>query len=175
MAIAGIVRRLDELGRIVIPKEMRRTLHLNEGDEIEIVLRSDEITLKKSDGFQSILPTVKAVAALLARETGADALVVTSDRVVVAEGKNKKTYAQAALTRDFSKIVRERNCREFSGDALSDVLEGKKCDCKYVVYEPVSVRGDLVGGVLLLFDASVGDLSRAYLKFCVQLLQSALN
>ncbi len=175
MALAGIVRRLDELGRIVIPKEMRRTLHLNEGDEMEITMQTDTVTLRKYSGFESIVATLKAVAGLLSKETQADVLVVTQDSVVAAEGKNKKRYIGAELTETFSDAVRARRAVVFHGDELSNLFRDKQCDCVYAVYEPVTVRGDLVGGAMLMLDSLPSDISRAYLHFCVGLIEASLS
>ena len=67
MTTAGIVRRIDELGRIVIPKEMRRTMHLKEGDEMEILSSGDALTLRKYSSFESILPIIRSTAKLLSK------------------------------------------------------------------------------------------------------------
>lgn len=171
---AGIVRRIDELGRIVIPKEMRRTMRLKEGDEMEIAASGDSITLRKYSGFESVLAAAKAVAELLAKTLNADALFVSAESVAVAEGKNKKLYAGAALTENFQNVVRSRKETIFHGDDLKDVFCGVEPRCAYLVGEPVVVNGDLVGSALLLLDTLPSDISRAYLHFCVELIQAAL-
>ena len=89
---AGIVRRIDELGRIVIPKEMRRTMRLQVGDEMEICSDGENITLKRYSGFQSVLSEVKGIAKSLCEYTEADVLFVSCGRVIVSEGANKKHY-----------------------------------------------------------------------------------
>lgn len=96
--MVGIVRRIDELGRIVIPKEMRKTMRLQVGDEMEISANDEGLTLKRYSGFKSVLPSLKAMAKLLWQTTGADVLIMNANEVVVAEGKNKKTYTGARLT-----------------------------------------------------------------------------
>ena len=55
---SGIVRRIDELGRIVIPKEMRKTMRLQVGDEMEITSSGDTLTLRRYSGFQSVLSEI---------------------------------------------------------------------------------------------------------------------
>lgn len=72
---SGIVRRIDELGRIVIPKEMRKTMRLQVGDEMEITSSGDTLTLRRYSGFQSVLSEAKSVARELGKAVDADVLL----------------------------------------------------------------------------------------------------
>ena len=171
---AGIVRRIDELGRIVIPKEMRRTMRLKEGDEMEIAADGDAITLRKYSGFESVLAAAKAVSKLLADSLDADVLFVSPECVAVAEGKNRKKYAGATLTDGFQSKVRARKEAILHGEQLKDLFEGRDVDAAYLVLEPVVVNGDLVGGAALLLSTMPSDIARAYLHFCAELIEAAL-
>ncbi len=171
---AGIVRRIDELGRIVIPKEMRRTMRLKEGDEMEIAASGDSITLRKYSGFESVLAAAKAVGKLLAESLDADVLFVSPEGVAVAEGKNRKKYAGAALTDAFQSAVRARKGAILHGEQLKDLLDGREIECAYLVLEPVVVNGDLVGAAALLLSTLPSDIARAYLHFCAELIEAAL-
>ncbi|MCM1306073.1 MAG: AbrB/MazE/SpoVT family DNA-binding domain-containing protein [Bacteroides sp.] len=175
MTTAGIVRRIDELGRIVIPKEMRRTMHLKEGDEMEILSNGDALTLRKYSSFESVLPIIKSTAKLLAKATDATVLFVDTSSVTVAEGKNKRAYQSAELSDGFSNTVRLRRSEIIEGAALKDVFFDRDADCKYLVLEPVIVGGDLMGAALLLTDTAPSDTARAYMNFCVELIASALQ
>lgn len=174
MDTIGIVRRIDELGRIVIPKELRRSMRLKEGDEMEIAARGDTIYLRRYSGFESVLSSAKAIAKLLYESTDADVLFVSSTNVLIAEGKNKRNYQDARLDDNFSAIIRKRKTEILHGDELKKVFDGHECDCCYLVVEPVLVNGDLVGAVVLLLASLPSDIARAYLHFCVQLLQASL-
>lgn len=172
---AGIVRRIDELGRIVIPKELRRTMRLNEGDEMEICSNGESITLRKYSGFESVRNLVRAVSALLSRATDADVLFVTAESVSVAEGKNKRHYAGLRLTDAFAGIVRRRRTDILHGEALNNIFSDADCLCCYIVLEPVTVGGDLVGAALLMLDNLPSDIARAYLHFCVEIIEASLG
>ncbi len=172
---AGIVRRIDELGRIVIPKELRRTMRLKEGDEMEIAADGDAITLRKYSGFESVLAAAKAVSRLLAEALDADVLFVNPEGVSVAEGKNKKKYAGATLSDDFQNTVRARKQAILHGEQLRGLLVGREIDATYVVLEPVVVGGDLVGAAALLLSTLPSDIARAYLHFCAELIEAALT
>lgn len=174
MNSAGIVRRIDELGRIVIPKELRRTMRLHEGDEMEIIPNGDTLTVRRYSGFESALSSVRAISKLLYETTDADVLFVTPALVVSAEGKRRKYYADAKLSDKLSELVRDRRASILHGDDLEGLFEGKTCECSYLVLEPIVVNGDLVGAAVLLMDALPSDIARAYLGFCAQLLSAVL-
>ncbi len=174
MTTAGIVRRIDELGRIVIPKEMRRTMHLKEGDEMEILSSGDALTLRKYSSFESVLPIIRSAAKLLAKATDSNVLFVNTTEVTVAEGKNKKHFQSAPLSEEFMNRVRSRKCEELSGNDVKGIFADRDAGCSHCVLEPVIVGGDLIGGAALLLDGAPTDVARAYLNFCVELISAAL-
>lgn len=175
MNSSGIVRRIDELGRIVIPKELRRTMRLKEGDEMEINASGDSLSLRKYSSFEAVLSGARAIAKLLVDATGADVLLTSSTKVIIAEGKNKKEYADAKLSEGFSQTVLSRKSEVLHGEDVKTMLEGKECTCCYVVTEPVFVSGDFAGTMVLVLDTLPSDLARAYLHFSVELLKASLS
>ena len=172
---AGIVRRIDELGRIVIPKEMRRTMHLKEGDEMEILSSGDALTLRKYSSFESVLPIIRSTAKLLAKATDSTVLFVDTSSVTVAEGKSKKQYQGAELSDSFADTVRSRQEKTMQGDELADIFYDCDAKCSYLVIQPVIVGGDLMGSAVMLLDKAPSDTVRAYMDFCVELIASALQ
>lgn len=171
---SGIVRRIDELGRIVIPKELRRTMRLNEGDEMEISSEGECLILRKYSGIESIISTVKAVSRLLAQTTESDVIFVDTAKVLVSEGKNKKHYFGALLSDKFARLVRSRNIEVLHGDDLVKLFCDRECLCCYAVIEPIVACGDLVGAAAILLDGLPSDIARAYLHFCTELIQTSL-
>ena len=166
----GIVRRIDELGRIVIPKGMRNAMRLKVGDEMEIYSFDDAITLKRFNRYESIKESACAVAKLLAEYAGADAIIVDSSKVVIAEGENKKTYINRNVWGEFSDAISKRRSVVLHGDDLKSVFENAECNCCYLVYEPIVVGGDNFGGIAILLNSLPSDVARAYLKFCAELI-----
>lgn len=172
---SGIVRRIDELGRIVIPKELRRTMRLKEGDEMEISATGDTLMLKKYSGFESVLQIARSVSKQLADAVDADVLFVNTESVSIAEGKNKKYYNGLKLTDEFANFVRKRRAEILHGEALENVFENGRPECTHLVIEPIVVNGDLVGACVLMLEGMPNDVTRAYLNFCSRLLESALS
>lgn len=171
---SGIVRRIDELGRIVIPKEMRKTMRLHVGDEMEISSNGDVLTLKRYGGFQNAKTMLKSLARALCKATDADVLIIGANDVEIAEGKSKKQYENAHITDSFAKFLRERNDAVLHGDELCHVFEDRQCACAFMLVSPLVIGGDYVGACLLLLDALPSDVARAYLDFCVKLIEASL-
>lgn len=170
---AGIVRRIDELGRIVIPKELRRTMRLKEGDEMEILPSGDAITLKRYSGFESVLKAARSVSRLLAKACDADVLFIGTDEVEIAEGKNRRLYQGARVSESFLESLRKRQCA--AGRLSSGVFDVVEANGKYFALEPVVEAGDLVGTAMMLKDAQLSESDKAYMHFCVQLVEVALE
>jgi AbrB family transcriptional regulator (stage V sporulation protein T) len=174
MSVTGIVRRIDELGRIVIPKELRRTMRLNEGDEMEITAHGDNIMLRKFSSFETIGAGATAIAKLLVESTGADVLFVNSSSVTMAEGKNKRKFSGAKLGSEFSEIIKSRKSSVLHGEDVRSILENVENSCCYAVTEPVVVGGDFAGALVLMLDTMPSDIARTYLHFSAELIAATL-
>ncbi len=168
----GIVRRIDELGRIVIPKEMRKTMRLQVGDEMEILQNDEGLTLKKYSGFQSALPQCKAVVKALCETVQKDVLLINSSDVVAAEGANKKRYQNARLTDGFANRIRKRKEEILHGEELSGVFENLDVTENFLTIRPIVVGGDFLGALLVLSDDVLSQTDKAYLGFCAQLMSA---
>ncbi len=165
MEINGIVRRLDELGRIVIPKEFRKTMRLSEGDEMEICALGDKIEIKKYASFRSNEKTIGAMLKMLNSATGADCLFLTGDSVGLADGKNKHNFKHKGISDKLSTAVKARQQTIFSANDVHNIFLDTDYDCSFVVVEPIVARGDTVGAFALVLDTMPSDLARAYLTF----------
>lgn len=174
MSVTGIVRRIDELGRIVIPKELRRTMRLNEGDEMEITAHGDNITLRKFSSFETIGAGASAIAKLLVESTGADVLFVNTSVVTMAEGKNKRRFSGARLSNPFADVIKSRKNAVLHGEDVRDALENIENTCCYAVIEPIIVGGDFAGALVLMLDTMPSDIARTYLHFSAELIAATL-
>lgn len=168
----GIVRRIDELGRIVIPKEMRRSMRLEVGDEMEIFSDGEMLSLKRASGLSGNIKGIKTLTLALAKNTDADVIVSDLNYVLVCEGKNKKRYSGGRMSDALCEIVRARKAQVLHGDELKNAIN---CECCYLVLEPIFVGGDLVGSIMLMLDCLPSDIARAYLNFCATLIGSTLG
>lgn len=157
MKATGIVRRIDDLGRVVIPKEIRRTLRIREGDPLEIFTdREGEIILKKYSPIGELGVPAKDCVQSLTLHLHCTAAVCDLEQVVSAAGNRKKELEGQKISKMLEKALRDRKkIRNLEGessyiniiekDAVSDaVSEAGEIIC------PILCEGDVIGGVLLL-------------------------
>ena len=109
MKATGIVRRIDDLGRVVIPKEIRRTLRLREGTPLEIFTdREGEIILIKYSPMMELNAFAGQYADAMAQSTGLLVCITDRDQVVAAAGGAKKDFFQKPISRALEHVIQER-------------------------------------------------------------------
>ncbi|HIU29335.1 MAG TPA: AbrB/MazE/SpoVT family DNA-binding domain-containing protein [Candidatus Egerieisoma faecipullorum] len=149
----GIVRRIDELGRIVIPKEIRRTLRLREGDPVEIYTgENGEIILRKYSVMSDLNEFAVQFADSLAKTAGYPTCITDRDSVVAVSGISKKDFTGKRITRQLEQAMEDRSTF-IAKDKKNDyfpILEGVGGDkiMSYVV-TPIISHGDPVGSVIM--------------------------
>src|SRR5690625_4657794 len=109
MRATGIVRRIDELGRVVIPKEIRRTLRIREGDPLEIFTeREGNIILKKYSPIGELNQYATQFSEALSRSLGKLCVICDKDVVIAASGGNKKEYIEKPISKDIQEVIEDR-------------------------------------------------------------------
>lgn len=148
MKATGIVRRIDELGRIVIPKEIRRVLRIREGDPIEIFTDEDAIVLKKYARIRELGDYAETYCQALTGALGFSAAVTDTETVQFASGALKKTLLKAALSGIFIDRMRQKQTvLAPEGYALLADLPALR-----LAAVPVVSNGDVLGSVLIASD-----------------------
>ena len=152
MKATGIVRRIDELGRVVIPKEIRRTLRIKEGDPLEIFTDHDELMLKKYSPIATLERFSKATARSLNDLSGKLAVICDTDGILHAFGEGKKELDGKMLSPDMDKILRERRSYIANASEGGDILpitSGMEGVTAQVIV-PIVSGGDCLGAVAVL-------------------------
>ena len=122
MKATGIVRRIDELGRVVIPKEIRRTLRIREGDPLEIFTdREGEVILKKYSPIGELGEFAGQYAEALAKTVGIPACISDKDTVIAVSGVSKKELMNKKISEDIEKIMTQKDTyvRKSGGTAVT--------------------------------------------------------
>ncbi len=152
MKATGIVRRIDELGRVVIPKEIRRTLRIREGDPLELFTDRDELMLKKYSPIASVERFAEGTARSLNEQSGYLAAITDTDCVLAASGAGKKAIAGKTVSEKLTEIMSSRRSylasRAESGDVFPVTAEGEAFTAEIIV--PIVANGDCLGCVVLL-------------------------
>ena len=154
MKATGVVRRIDDLGRIVIPKEIRRTLRIKEGDPLEIFTdREGQVILKKYSPIGELSEFATEYAETLAKTTGHIACITDKDTVIAVSGGSKKEYLEQDISKDIERIIDDREIYESKNNNNISVPITKNGDLKrnnsQVIY-PIISDGDAIGTVILL-------------------------
>ncbi|NLV57459.1 MAG: stage V sporulation protein T [Clostridiales bacterium] len=155
MRATGIVRRIDELGRVVIPKEIRRTLRIREGDPLEIYTdRDGEVILKKYSPIGEMAAFAKDYTESLFRAMGHIACIVDRDQVVAASGVNKKELSDKPISHDLETAIANRQTvainRAVGGKIVAVTNEEDITGYTAQVVSPIIADGEAIGAVLLL-------------------------
>lgn len=153
MKATGIVRRIDDLGRVVIPKEIRRTLRIRESDPLEIFTdREGEIILKKYSPIGELSTFAKQYADSLAQTMGCLVCISDMDQIVAASGVGKKDLQDKYISEQLEGVLTDRNdVIAMSGERkfIPIVSDQDENICGEVI-SPIICEGDVIGSVVLL-------------------------
>ncbi len=164
MKATGIVRRIDDLGRVVIPKEIRRTLRIREGDPLEIFVdREGEVILKKYSPIGELGDFAKEYVDSLHESLGHIACIADRDVVIAVAGASRKDYCNQAISPQLSQIMAKgetiiQNAQE---DQEITILKDIGRNFTSQVIAPVWLHNEAIGAVLLLSvnpEVTMGDM-----------------
>ena len=162
MKATGIVRRVDDLGRIVIPKEIRRTLKIREGDPLEIYTEKDGgVIFRKYSPMGDLQEFASQMCEAIGANTGHVAAVADRDSIIALHGAPKRELMDKPNSRELDRLMEQRkNYRYMPGDAKVKATEGAD---KYHlgVAAPILSQGDLMGCVMLLLGENDDPLGEA--------------
>jgi len=152
MKATGIVRRIDDLGRIVVPKEIRRTLRIREGDPLEIFTdREGEIILKKYSPIGELGLFAKQYADSLAQTSGHIIAITDKDQFIAVAGPAKKDLITKSISHELEEIINERENVLASKDDKNFVkLVNDDEEYTYQVIWPIISEGDAIGSVIII-------------------------
>ena len=155
MKATGVVRRIDDLGRVVIPKEIRKTLRIKEGDPLEIFTEKDGgIILRKYSPIGELTEFATGYAETLSKTTGHIAFITDKDTVIAVSGGSKKEYLEQSVSDELEQLMEDKEVytSKENSDVSIPITQNDNKEKKYnsqVVY-PIISNGDTIGSVILL-------------------------
>lgn len=151
MKATGIVRRIDDLGRVVIPKEIRRTLRIREGDPLEIYTDSDgEVIFKKYSPVGELSNFAGQYAEVLAKISGLPTLISDRDHIVSAAGVSKREFLERRVTSVIEEFMETRRSYASRSGDLSPLQPVEGIDQHAAIMYPIIASGDVTGAVIML-------------------------
>ena len=152
MKATGIVRRIDDLGRVVVPKEIRRTLRIREGDPLEIFTdREGEIILKKYSPIGELSVFAKQFAESMAQTTGHIAVIADRDQFIAMAGTNKKELLAKNVSRELETLMTDRESVVAAKGEKGYIPVSPEADeYEQQVIAPIISEGDVIGAVMIL-------------------------
>lgn len=160
----GIVRRIDDLGRVVIPKEIRRTLRIREGDPLEIFVdRDGEVILKKYSPIGELGDFAKEYAESMADATGHIAMIADRDIIIAVAGGSKKDFLDKPISEEIESSMEDRRTITNPTAGEYTLVRDRPERFGACVIAPIISAGDPIGAVILANreeSTKMGDLEQ---------------
>ena len=152
MRETGIVRRIDELGRVVIPKEIRKTLRIRENDPLEFYTERDQLILKKYSPVSSVSEIAESIAQSIYQILEKPCVITDTDAVLIVTGNKDRDWVNKTLSAEFEKILKDRKSLVASrqdGNNPVTVCRGGEPDVENQIVVPVVSNGDCFGAIVI--------------------------
>ncbi|MCI9233097.1 MAG: AbrB/MazE/SpoVT family DNA-binding domain-containing protein [Bacilli bacterium] len=148
MKATGVVRRIDELGRIVIPKEIRKTLRIKEGENLEIYIDNEAIILKKYSSIHSLDEFAQKLTDTISSLLKKTVIITDSDTIVAVSGELKKKYLGQKISNELESIIKKRS--QILEKGIESIRISEIAETGSYTYAPIIANGDALGIVLIL-------------------------
>lgn len=162
MKATGIVRRIDDLGRVVIPKEIRRTLRIREGDPLEIFVdRDGEVILKKYSPISELSDFAKEYAEALYDSLGNAVLICDRDSYIAVAGVSKKDYLNKNISDLVEKTLEDRSSALITQSGDISIVDGNTESVSSYTIGPIVANGDPIGAVVIFAkEGTLGEVEK---------------
>lgn len=177
MKATGIVRRIDDLGRVVIPKEIRKTLRIREGDPLEIfTAREGEVILKKYSPISELSQFAEEYAETLYETLGTPALISDRDEMIAVSGASKKEYLNRQLAPSLEEIIIGRKIVMEKLEKSIEWVPGQIEQVKSYCIAPIIAEGDPIGAVYLFSKVHfLGDVEERAIETAAHFLAKQME
>ena len=179
MKATGIVRRIDDLGRVVIPKEIRRTMRIREGDPLEIYTNSEgEVIFKKYSAMNEMSENASYVAEIMHKIAGCGVVIFDKDHVVASGGVSKKEFAERRVTGQLEELMESRGQYFCPDGSCNNFFPAEGVNRTAIAAVPIITAGDVSGAVTFLSgdkNTEVSDLQKSLINAAAQFLSRQIE
>lgn len=171
MKSTGIIRKIDELGRIVIPKEIRKNLNIKDGENIEISVDSDSIILKKF--YKVVNMKEQAITLIKIFEKYIEDNIILTDREKVIYSK-ESTYENKQLSSKLVSLIEERKKTSVLEKEKLEIVKGEIVESEYIFF-PLIIDADLLGSILFISSGNIKESSTLIFNILCTLIKYELE
>lgn len=169
MKSTGITRRIDDLGRIVIPKEIRKNLKIKENEVLEIFINNDEIILKKFSPFNDSEKVLSDYIKVINDMTGNDVIITDRDKVILSSKKLEERLINKKLSEYVNDLIENRSIFLSNDMKGIEVIDNEKIKQNYY-FIPFIIDSDVVGSIIMFSSKEFDENSKSLLLIASKLL-----
>ena len=169
MKSTGITRRIDDLGRIVIPKEIRKNLKIKENEVLEIFINNDEIILKKFSPFNDLEKVLSDYIKVINDMTGNDVIITDRDKVILSSKRLEEKLLNKKLSEYVNDLIENRSIFLSNDMKGIEVIDNEKIKQNYY-FIPFIIDSDVVGSIIMFSSKEVDENSKSLLLIASKLL-----
>ena len=179
MKATGIVRRIDDLGRVVIPKEIRRTMRIREGDPLEIYTSNEgEVIFRKYSAVGEMSENAVHMADVMHKTAGCPVVITDKDHVIACSGIPRREVLERRLSGQLEELMESRGQYFCPHGSTNNFYPCEGCDVKALAAVPIISAGDVSGSVIFLSSdkaSEVSDLHKSLITAAAQFLAKQLE
>lgn len=169
MKSTGITRRIDDLGRIVIPKEIRKNLKIKENEVLEIFINNDEIILKKFSPFDDSEKVLSDYIKVINDMTGNDVIITDRDKVILSSKRLEEKLLNKKLSEYVNDLIENRSIFLSNDMKGIEVIDNEKIKQNYY-FIPFIIDSDVVGSIIMFSSKEFDENSKSLLLIASKLL-----
>ena len=149
MKSTGVLRRIDDLGRIVIPKEIRKNLKIRDGESLEIFINGDAVVLKKYSYMSDLGDIAETCTDSIYDVINKDIIITDRDKIIAVSGNLKKKYSEKNISKQLEEFLDKRTMTIEKDIQELSLIDKEIKEVRYII-SPVIANGDVVGLVIIL-------------------------
>lgn len=169
MKSTGITRRIDDLGRIVIPKEIRKNLKIKENEVLEIFINNDEIILKKFSPFNDSEKVLSDYIKVINDMTGNDVIITDRDKVILSSKRLEERLLNKKLSEYVNDLIENRSIFLSNDMKGIEVIDNEKIKQNYC-FIPFIIDSDVIGSIIMFSSKEIDENSKSLLLIASKLL-----
>ncbi len=169
METTGVVRRIDELGRIVIPKEIRRTLGIKDGASLEIYIDKDVVALKKYSTMNNLVEISNVYSETIYTTMKMEMFITDRDNIISCPNLRKKEYLNKSISKYLEDCIVKRTKIKENDRKKLYITEDNFIECNYII-SPIIANGDVIGLVILINNEKLNENDKNIVDIASQFL-----